>query len=420
MHFTQLDQLLNAAAPTVAPAVVCRVEQAGKLLFERGYGWINPMLKRQPVEPGTLFDFASLTKLFTTTACLRMWDAGLLNIDRPVSDLVPGFSGVRYVGDVEDPITKLPAPPPEPWQDYQYPIDLAAITLRRLLTHTSGLPAWRNLYRAAGPAPDRPSGMHRAELLRRQMAGLTVILQTEPAYPPGESYLYSDVGLILLGHALTRCTGDVTLAETIQNWVTGPLEMEARFNPSCLLVDRIAPTEFCPWRQRRLHGEVHDENAAGLGGIAGHAGLFGTAADLCTLGNLYLSGGYFLGSGRFMARRIVDESVSVQVEIEEAGLPLQQVPVAAGAPGSAAPIPIGVRRGLGWMLRGDVEPSCSMEFDPRSFGHTGFTGTSLWCDPSRELVVALLTNRVYHGRNPEPITRLRPAVHAAVIAALRR
>lgn len=415
MQFTELDHLLNSAVPTVAPAVVCRVEQAGKVLFERGYGWINPMLKRQPVEPNTLFDLASLTKLFTTTACLRMWEAGLLDLDQPVSALVPGFSGVRHVGDVEDPITKQPAPPPAAWQGYTSPIDLSAVTLRHLLTHTSGLPAWRSLYRAAGPAPDRPTSLHRAELLRRQMAGVNAILQTDLAYPPGESYLYSDLGLILLGHALTRATGDVTLADTVQNWVTGPLRLEAHFTPSCLLVDRIAPTEFCPWRQRRLHGEVHDENAAGLGGIAGHAGLFGTAADLCALGNLYLSGG-----GRLLSRRIVDESISVQMEIAEAGAPLHAERVPAGHTGGTLTLAPVIRRGLGWMLRSDPDPSCSTEFGPRSFGHTGFTGTSLWCDPDRELVVALLTNRVYHGRNPEPITRLRPAVHAAVVAGLCR
>lgn len=420
MQFTQLDHLLNAAVPGVAPAVVCRVEQAGRLLFERGYGWINPMLKRQPVDAGTLFDLASLTKLFTTTACLRMWDAGLLDLDQPVAKLVPGFSGMRSIGDVEDPITQLPAPPPAAWQDYPYPIDLSAITLRHLLTHTSGLPAWRSLYRAAGPAPERPSSLHRAELLRRQMAGFDVILQTGLAYPPGESYLYSDVGLILLGHALTRCTADVTLAETLLNWVTGPLALEAHFNPSCLLVDRIAPTEFCPWRQRRLHGEVHDENAAGLGGIAGHAGLFGTAADLCTLGNLYLAHGKPAETGRLLARRIVDESIRLQVEAEAAGLPLHASPAPAGPAGGVPTLATGTRRGLGWMLRSDPDPSCSTEFGPRSFGHTGYTGTSLWCDPDRELVVALLTNRVYHGRNPEPIARLRPAVHAAVIAGLRR
>ncbi len=415
MQFTQLDDLLNAAVPTVAPAVVCRVEQSGKLLFERGYGWINPMLKRQKVVPDTLFDLASLTKLFTTTASLRMWDAGLLDIDKPVADLVPGFSGVRYVGDGEDPLTKQPAPPPPAWQDYPLPIDLATITLRHLLTHTSGLPAWRSLFRSAGPAPDRPSTIHRAELLRRQMAGVNAILQTELAYPPGESYIYSDIGLILLGHALTRCTGDVTLADTIQNWVTGPLQLEAHFNPSSLVVDHVAPTEFCPWRQRRLHGEVHDENAAGLGGIAGHAGLFGTAADLCALGNLYLSGG-----GRLLTRRIVAESLSVQVEAEEAGLPLQAQHRPDGRTGGVLTLAPTIRRGLGWMLRSDPDPSCSSAFGARSFGHTGFTGTSLWCDPDQDLVVALLTNRVYHGRNPEPITRLRPAVHAAVVAGLRR
>jgi CubicO group peptidase (beta-lactamase class C family) len=430
--FTQLDHLLHAAVPTVAPAMVCRVEQGGQVLFERGYGWINPMLKRQPVTPETLFDLGGLTKLFTTTACLRMWDAGLLQLDQPVARVLPSFSGARYVGDSEDPVTRLPAPPPAAWQDYPYPIDAGAVTFRQLLAHTAGLPAWRNLYRACGPAPDRPSTLHRAELLRRQMAGVEAILRADFAYPPGRSYADSDLGMILLGAALVRCTGDVTLADTLRNWVTGPLKLEAHFNPSCVVVDRIAPTEFCPWRQRRLHGEVNDENAAGMGGIAGHAGLFGTAADLCKLGNLYVTGG-----GRLLNPGIVAESISVHVETVAAGLPLAEA-VAPTAPASepqaalpaltltrpqarpeAGPLVARhIRRGLGWMLHSELAPLNEPTFGPHSFGYMGETGGSLWCDPDRELVVALLTNRVYQGRNSGPITQLRPAIHAAVFDAV--
>jgi CubicO group peptidase (beta-lactamase class C family) len=432
--FTQLDHLLHATVPAVAPAMVCRVEQGGQVLFERGYGWINPMLKRQPVAPETLFDLGGLTKLFTTTACLRMWDAGLLQLDQPVARVLPSFSGARYVGDSEDPVTRLPSPPPAAWQDYPYPIDAGAVTFRQLLTHTAGLPAWRNLYRACGPAPDRPSTLHRAELLRRQMAGVEAILRADFAYPPGQSYADSDLGMILLGAALVRCTGDVTLADTMRNWVTGPLKLEAHFNPSCVMVDRIAPTEFCPWRQRRLHGEVHDENAAGMGGIAGHAGLFGTAADLCKLGNLYVTGG-----GRLLNPGIVAESISVHVETVAAGLPLAEAaPASALQAATALTLVGGIRRGLGWMLAGSRWPvagGAELEnasasglsaisqqpaagFGPHSFGYSGDTGGSLWCDPDRELVVALLTNRVYQGRNSGPITQLRPAIHAAVIDAV--
>jgi CubicO group peptidase (beta-lactamase class C family) len=410
MNFTKLEHLLQDAVPAVAPAVVCQVEQAGRVLFAQGYGWINPMLKRQPVTTETLFDFAALTNLFTTTACLRMYDAGLLDLDQPVSDFLPDFAGPRYVGPVEDPQTKEAVPPPEAWRNYSNAINGSQVTFRHLLTHTSGLPAWRNLYSICGGVPQRPSSLHRAELLRRQRVGLAAICGFNFAYPPGQSYIYSDIGMILLGHALAACAGDPTIAETLRNWVLRPLGINAHFNPSSVVVDRVAPTEFCAWRQRRLHGEVQDENAAGLGGIAGHAGLFGTAADLCRLGNLFLANG-----NNLIHRSTVAASISPQVETVAAGAPLIR---SSGSQGAVMTMDGEIRQGLGWMLRGDPELACSRALGPRSFGLTGYTGTSLWCDPDRELTITLLTNRIYNGRHSEPITQLRFAVHQAVIAAV--
>lgn len=410
MNFTQLDHLLQAAVPTVTPALVCQVEQAGRVLFARGYGWINPMLKRQPVSTETLFDFASLTHLFTTTACLRMSDEGLLDLDQPVADFLPDFAGPRYIGPVEDPVTKEVAPPLAAWRNHSAPVSAMGVTFRHLLTHTSGLPAWRTLYSICGGIPQRPHTTHRAELLRRQRVGLAAISGFNFAYPPGQSYVYSDIGMILLGNALAACAGDPTIAETLRNWVTKPLGLATHFNPSTVVVDRIAPTEYCAWRQRRLHGEVHDENAAGLGGISGHAGLFGTAADLCRLGNLYLD-----QSGRLLHRATVAASISVQLETTAAGIPLSQRTTSRS---NILTLAGDIRRGLGWALGNDPELSESSAFGPRSFGLTGYTGTSLWCDPDRDLVVTLLTNRVYHGRNPEPINHLRHSVHSQVVAGL--
>lgn len=410
MNFTQLDHLLQAAVPTVAPALVCQVEQAGRVLFARGYGWINPMLKRQPVSNETLFDFAALTHIFTTTACLRMHDAGLLDLDQSVADFLPDFAGPRYIGPVEDPITKDAAPPLAAWQEHTTPVSATSVTFRHLLTHTSGLPAWRTLYSICGGIPQRPHTTHRAELLRRQRVGLAAISGFNFAYPPGQSYVYSDIGMILLGNALAACAGDPTLAETLRNWVTKPLGLATHFNPSTVMVDRIAPTEFCAWRQRRLHGEVHDENAAGLGGIAGHAGLFGTAADLCRLGNLYLD-----QKGTLLQRSTIAASISVQLETTATGVPLYQTTTPHT---NILTLPGDIRRGLGWMVGNSLELSDSAAFGPRSFGLTGDTGTSLWSDPDRNLVVTLLTNRVYYGRNPEAINHLRHSVHSEVVAAL--
>jgi CubicO group peptidase (beta-lactamase class C family) len=405
MNFSQLDHLLHDAVPGVAPALVCHVEQAGRVVFARGYGWINPMLKRQPVTTETLFDLSSLTQLFTTTACLRMADAGLLSLDQPVAELLPDFDGPRYIGPGEDPQTKEPIPVPEAWRGRQNPLHAGTVTLRQLLTHTGGLPGWRNLYTICGGLTERPAALHRAELLRRQRVGLAAISGFNFAYPPGESYLESDIGMILLGGALAACVGDPTLAETLRNWIFNPLNLSTQFNPPSVMVDHIAPTEFCALRNRRLHGEVHDENAAALGGIAGHAGLFGTAHDVARLAHLYLD-----KRGRMLHRATARAAIETQISVEAPG------GHAAGAQSGSVLVksPI-LRRGLGWKLPSE-EPS--QPLGPRSFGFTGFTGVSIWGDPDRELTITLLTNRIYHGRSAEGIVHLQPAVHAAVVAGL--
>lgn len=153
----------------------------------------------------------------------------------------------------------------------------------------------------------------------------------------------------------------------------------------------MAPTELCAWRGRRLAGEVHDENAARLGGVAGHAGLFGTAGDLAALGQMYLEGGRPL-----LRPDTVAEMVRLQAE-----------------EGST-------RRGLGFALWSPDPEASGNPFSQRAFGHTGFTGTALWVDPERDLVVASLTNRVYYGRDAAGITAFRVALHRAIVAAVDR
>jgi serine-type D-Ala-D-Ala carboxypeptidase len=381
--FSKVDEILRQAAGTVAPTIVCRVEEKGALLFEGAYGWLNPVSQTRPTLIDTIFDLASLTKLFTTTAFLRLVNAGRVNVDQPVVEVIPEFGGERIVGGTEDPISKRPLPADPRWGGQI--VDASTITFRHLLTHTSGLPAWRSLYRLCGSVP-APEPQSAAEIARRHAAALDAIVGFPFICPPAADYVYSDIGLILLGFAVEKSHG-LRLDETIRDLVGDPLGLGVTFNPDPSLHSRIAPTEDDPWRGRRLRGEVHDENAAGLGGMAGHAGLFGTAADLCRLGRLYLNRGEDL-----LSPATVAESVREQIVSRD-----------------------GVRRGLGWLLRSDPEPSCSTAFSLRTFGHTGYTGTSLWCDPERELVVALLTNRVYNGRAPEGILALRPAVHKAVI-----
>ena len=383
-HLT-LQKILTDALDTVAPTITCRVEQAGELLFEQSFGWLDPETRSMETPSDAIYDLASLTKLFTTTACLCLVDQGKMRLDQPVTELIPPFGGERVLGGAEDPITKQPIPLDSKWRQ-SLPtgiVDAGTVTIRHLLTHTSGLPAWRSIYRACGRVPPQSIVMRKAELLERQQLGLAAIVAYPFTYPPGESMQYSDVGLVLLGAAVAAANGDRHIGESIAKLVVEPLELEAEFVPDEALLERVVPTEVCAWRQRRLVGEVHDENAGGLGGVAGHAGLFGTAKDLCYLGNLFLAGG-----GALLKRATVDEAISEQVISVE-----------------------GIRRGLGWMLRSEPNPSCSHMWSKASFGHTGYTGTSLWCDPEEGLVVTLLTNRVYNGRDPKGIAFLRPLVH---------
>lgn len=381
-----VHQLLADATADVAPAIVCRVEVGGEVVFEGAYGHLGTGRHAQPATPQSVFDFASLTKLFTAAACLRLISQGRMGLDDPVTRWVPEFGGVRPCDGTEDPLSKQPQPALPQWSGH--PVDADQVTVAQLLTHTSGLPAWRSLYRACGAAPLFP--LTPQQIAQRQRLGLIALCAYPFRTPPGTDYLYSDIGLILLGVAMQRAGEFGDLADCLHRMALEPLGIRARFNPPPQEWAGIAATENDPWRERRLRGEVHDENAAGLGGVAGHAGLFGTAADLCRLGRLFLAGGEGL-----IAPGLVAESIREQVRSPE-----------------------GIRRGLGWQLRSDPNPTCSAAFSPASFGHTGFTGTSLWCDPERDLCVALLTNRVYHGRDAAGIIRLRPALHAAVVAGL--
>ena len=395
-HHSELHRILTNAVDSVAgrdvnnnvaPTITCRVEQAGALLFEQSYGWLDPVSRLIATPADAIYDLASLTKLFTTTACLRLVDQGRIKLDQPVAELVPSFGGERLLGGAEDPISKQPIPLDPNWLQNEPTgiVDAETVTIRHLLTHTSGLPAWRSIYRACGRVPMQSAAIRKAELLERQKLGLSAVAAYPFVYPPGESMQYSDVGLILLGAFVAAANGDRHIGETIAKLVVEPLCLSAHFVPEESLQNRIAPTELCAWRQRRLVGEVHDENAGGLGGVAGHAGLFGTAEDLCCLGNLFLAGGKML-----LKHTTIDEAIREQAVSAD-----------------------GTRRGLGWMLRSEPNPSCSRMWSLASFGHTGYTGTSLWCDPEQELVVALCTNRVYNGRNPTGIAALRPAVHKA-------
>jgi len=368
-NFVAVDTILQAAAGQALPAAQLVVYQHGAQLFAGAYGWLDPATRQQPTTLQTRFDLASVTKLFVATTFMRLVEQGQVELDQPVATLLPAFQGERPIQPYEDPLQSGGL---ITVSDAGGVVDAGAVTFRHLLTHTAGLPAWRPLFR-------QPDATAAAALAR----------ETFFASPIGARVVYSDIGLILLGMAISTVTAQ-PLADAVATYVLRPLGLtHTAYCPvaTASAPVAVAPTEFCQWRNRRICGEVHDENAAQLGGVAGHAGLFSTAGDVARFGQ------------SFLTAELLDAATIAT---------MRQVQARDGD----------TRRGLGFLLWSSDPLASSNPFSPAVFGHTGFTGTSLWIDPTHDLVVALLTNEVYNGRAQRQIAALRVAIHQAVVAAI--
>ncbi|WP_268625095.1 serine hydrolase domain-containing protein [Paenibacillus alvei] len=254
-----------------------------------------------------------------------------------------------------------------------------SITIRQLLAHTSGLPPHRDLY-SDGWSPD--------EIARH-------LDRMEVEYPPGAGCQYSCLGYIVLGRLIERVCGE-SLASAVERMLLKPLGMvDSGFNPPQEARSRIAATEYDSRLEEHCWGRVHDENAAALGGVAGNAGLFASARDLVRYARLWVSKAELHGAeGNLLSDRVIQEALCCQTS---------NIPNA--------------KRGLGWVLQGDTADFAGTGWSASSFGHTGFTGTSIWIDPERDIVVVLLTNRVHYGRD-KSISELRRQFHEAVLAAI--
>ncbi len=340
----------DAIANKAFPGAVVAVGKDGALVHLRAFGRLTYADGGAPAATDTLYDLASLTKVVvTTTMAMMLVDEGKLDLAKPVAAFLPGFKGQGK----------------------------ERVTVENLLTHSSGLDWWSPLYKE----------------LRGKDAYLAKIEALDLGYEPGTKSVYSDLGEILLGAVLERVAGE-DLDAFARRRILAPLGMnDTLYRPAAALRPRIAPTEQDPWRGRLLVGEVHDENAFALGGVAPHAGLFGTAPDLARFAQMMLNGGVY-DHKRLVARATVERFTR-----------------RAGVPGSS--------RALGWDTPSEGSSAGRLISD-HAYGHTGFTGTSLWIDPDRRLFVVLLTNRVHPTRDNDRHLRVRPAVADAVVDAVAR
>jgi CubicO group peptidase (beta-lactamase class C family) len=327
------------------PGAVLAVGSADSILFIKGYGHLTWSPSSAPADPeSTLYDLASLTKVVaTTTAVMLLVDRGRVALDAPVSRYLPEFDGAGT----------------------------AAITVRHLLTHTSGLRA------------DLPIAVIRAARTPAELLGL--VCAETPRVPPGTRVIYSDLNAVLLGEVVRRASGEA-LDLFVAREVFRPLGMtETRYRPARDVLGRVAPTGT--WRGHPVAGLVNDPSAAKLGGVSGNAGVFSTAREVARFAQFVLRGG-IASDGRRLVRAETIRAFTARA-------------VYFG-PGTEA-------RALGWqgVPTGERVSSAGSRLGPHSVGHTGWTGTSLWIDPDRGVFVALLTNRAYAPRSREPFTVLK-------------
>ncbi len=354
--------LQQAISDHAFPGAAFGVLLRGQMLATRGLGRFTYEQDARRVAPETIFDIASVSKVVATTAmAMRLWELGYLDLDKPISVWLLEFVDREFLGEISDS-------------------DLAArqhVTVRMLLTHSSGLPAYARLY----------AGFPTAHALFQ--ACLRMPLEATP----GTRAVYSDIGFILLGQLLERIAGEM-LDVFCKREIFAPLRMtQTMYRPPEELRNSIPPTSADDvFRHRMIQGEVNDENCWQLGGISGHAGVFSNVPDLLRFADCILSGG-----------APIFQSETVQTFLSEN----------ATIPGSS--------RTLGWDITS--QPSSSVRyFSPRSAGHLGYTGTSLWLDFEKQLAIVLLTNRTYPGTVSlgisKAIQQVRPAFHDAVVEAL--
>ena len=373
MGFAAVDEAVEAAVQAGAfPGAVVLIGRGDRILYHEAFGVRGRDPMNTPMQVDTIFDLSSLTKaLATTTAVMLLVREHKLRIDDRVTRFFHNF-GVH---------------------------GKTHVTVRHLLAHCSGLPGWKPFYRDI----IRIEREGRVNFIASRGAKEWVyeqIHREHPEYAPGTRSVYSDLGFMLLGEVI-ETLGHMPLDRFCHERVFRPLGMRSsafvdlslvRSRRVSTVTDMIAPTEDCPWRHRVLCGEVHDDNAYAMGGVAGHAGMFGTAADIDRIASRLRA--CWRGADDFLPRELVREFWT-------------RDPAVAGSTWA-----------LGWDTPSPEGSSAGHRIGKDAVGHLGFTGTSLWIDLARDASVVLLTNRVHPQRDNDRIREVRPRVHDASWEAL--
>ena len=363
----------------VFPGAVALAARAGKIVFLEYVGYRSLVPERASMARDTIFDLASLTKVFATVpAVMRLVDEGRIELDEPLSKLIPSAN----LGDKGD------------------------LTLRLLLSHSAGLVDWKPFYEKLRDQPLKD----RKKLLREW------IIEEPFAYEPGKGSLYSDLGFMLLEWVIEERTGEA-LPEFVEKNFYGPLGLKKTLfrgtseeeNPPWppfkkggededsdkrrIGAEEFVATEECPWRKRVLQGEVHDDNAWTLGGYSGHAGLFSSAEEIYGMANMLRE--HYLGIRKDFFKPETVRGFFRRQDIVK-----------------------GSDWALGWDTRALEGSSAGKYFSRDSVGHTGFTGTSIWMDLEKDVIAILLSNRVHPKRDNDKIKQFRPVFHDAVMEEL--
>ena len=351
-----LESFMESAVEDSAwPGGVLLAAKGGNIFYHQGHGF-HTYARNHPVRSSDIFDLASITKVIaTTSAIMRLVDQNKINIDKPVVTYLPDFEGKKK----------------------KYKKQKSTITVKDLLSHSSGLPAFKQYY----------------QMKKSRDLILESIYNTEPVRMIGDTLIYSDVGAIMLGELVEKVSG-LSLNKFTDSLIFEPLGMTTTFfNPPKEKIHRIIPTEVDP-NGNLIHGYVHDENAHSLGGVAGHAGLFSTAKDLAIFSQMMLNKGIY-GWKRIFRQNTVELFTTRANIIPESS------------------------RCLGWDSPSGAS-SGGVYLSDASFGHGGYTGTTLWIDPENEIIVILLTNAVHPNRkNKEPkYFDWRHRIHSAVYESL--